>query len=55
MEPIEERFVHKLTRRSNSLGSIQGTAGTSVSNRKEFLTLALIGAILVVRHYFARR
>ena len=38
------------------MGSIQGTAGTSLSNRRVFLTfgdMAVIGAILVVRHYLA--
>ena len=58
MEPTEEQYVHKylLTRSPDLLGSLQGIAGTPVSNRREFLTIgdmALIGAILVVR-YFAR-
>ena len=51
MEPMKERYVHKLTRSPDSLRSLQGTAGTSVSNRRELLTIgdmALIGAILVV-------
>jgi len=46
---IEARYVpkHLLTTSPNLLGSIQGTAGASASNRREFLTIgdmALIGA-----------
>ena len=53
MEPMKEQYVHKLTRSPDLLESLQGTVGTSVSNRREFLTIgdmALIGAILVVRY-----
>ena len=54
MEPMKEQYVHKLTRSPDLLESLQGTAGTSVSNRREFLTIgdmALIGAILVERYF----